>query len=121
MRITLCGSTRFKKEYQEANERLTLMGHTVYTVTMFNRATPEEAAQGKYEGVTKEQKDMLDLVHLDKILNSDAIYVVSDETGYIGDSTRREICWARMHNKSIFSGDDKLANHSIHLLPWAVL
>lgn len=39
-------------------------------------------------------KKMLDDMHFAKIRMSDAIHVVSDETGYIGDSTRNEINYA---------------------------
>lgn len=102
MRITLCGSTRFKQEYQEANTRLSRAGHVVYTISWAKE--DESAANPKMDRVTKEN---LDLVHLAKILNSDAIVVVGrDENGqpYIGESTRREIVWAQMHGKSVYFG-----------------
>ncbi len=101
MKITLCGSTRFKKEYQEANTRLSLAGHVVYTV-----AWAKEDEPVKMDRITKEN---LDLVHLAKILNSDGIVVVGtgeDDKAYIGESTRREIVWAQMNNKMVFWGLD---------------
>lgn len=98
MKITLCGSTRFKKEYQEANIRLTIAGHVVYTVASMMHADGDN--------ITPIQKENLDLVHLAKILNSDAIVVVGEVDGkpYIGESTRREIVWAQMHGKTVYAG-----------------
>ena len=49
---------------------------------------------------------MLDLVHLRKIQESDAVVLVTDETGYYGDSTKRELIWAEMLNKSICFPED---------------
>ena len=48
-----------------------------------------------------ETKAMLDRLHLEKIYRSDEILVVSDATGYIGDSTRREIRHAEAMGKTI--------------------
>lgn len=91
MRITLCGSTRFMDEFHKANVELTLQGHVVYSVAT--------SVKGDFQP-TEEQKQLLDLVHLKKIDNSDAIFVI-DQDGYIGDSTRREILWAKLSNKKV--------------------
>lgn len=104
MKITLCGSTRFKKEYQEANTLLSQAGHVVYTIAW---AKEDESAATPGEKMDKITKENLDLVHLAKILNSDAIVVVGeteDGNPYIGESTRREIVWARMNGKFIYYG-----------------
>lgn len=104
MKITLCGSTRFKKEYQEANTRLSAAGHVVYTVAW---AKEDESAATPGEKMDRITKENLDLVHLAKILNSDAILIVgTDENGYpyIGESTHREVVWAQMHDKAIYLG-----------------
>lgn len=92
MRITLCGSTRFMKEFHEMNVLLTLKGHVVYSVAT--------SVKGDFQP-TPEQKELLDLVHLKKIDNSDAIFVI-DKDEYIGDSTRKEIAWAELSKKLIF-------------------
>lgn len=100
MRITLCGSTRFKSTFEEWNHKLALKGHTVYSLSLFAR---QESDVGK-DGVpiiSEEEKITLDLVHLDKILNSDAILVI-DVDGYIGFSTTREIEWARIQDKDVY-------------------
>lgn len=104
MRITLCGSTRFKKEYQEANERLSQAGHIVYSVAWAKEDESAATPGVKMDPIIKEN---LDLVHLAKILNSDIIVVVGtgeDGKPYIGASTRREIVWAQMHDKGVHFG-----------------
>jgi len=95
MRICLCGSTKFKPQWEEANRSLTLDGHVVYSVAMMTHADGLE--------VTEAQKDTLDLVHKMKILNSDAVVLVTDDAGYIGSSTKSELQWAEMHGLPIFS------------------
>ncbi len=103
MKITLCGSTRFRADWERVNVLLTKAGHTVYSVSSFERSTPTEAAQGIFVGLTSDEKETLDLVHLNKILESDLVIVVGEQDGrpYVGDSTRREIKWAKMQGKNV--------------------
>ena len=91
--ITLCGSTRFKDEFLEAQKRLTLEGNVVITVGLFGHSGDDVVWT---EGV----KDMLDRQHLAKIDLADEIYVIN-VGGYIGDSTRREIAYAEFKGKTI--------------------
>lgn len=91
--ITLCGSTRFKKEFLEAQKRLTLEGNIVISVGLFGHSGDDVVWT---EGV----KDMLDRQHLAKIDLADEIFVIN-VGGYIGDSTRREIAYAEYKGKSI--------------------
>ena len=91
-RITLCGSTRFKKAWMEWNARLTLQGHVVYSVAMWSHNVRVEP--------TEEQKKLLDQVHLAKIDNSDEVFVL-DVGGYIGESTKREIAHAEATGKRV--------------------
>ena len=51
--------------------------------------------------LSKANKITLDLVHLAKILNSDAI-VVLDVNGYIGKSAAKQIEWAEIMGKEIY-------------------
>ena len=90
---TLCGSTRFKDEFLEAQKRLTLEGNVVITVGLFGHSGDDVVWT---EGV----KDMLDRQHLAKIDLADEIYVIN-VGGYIGDSTRREIAYAEFKGKTI--------------------
>lgn len=91
-RITLCGSTRFKREYEALNKQLTLEGYIVYSVAIFEHADNQQ--------LTDEQKKLLDKVHRAKIDNSDAILVI-DVDGYIGESTRNEIEYAEKKGKTV--------------------
>ena len=91
--ITLCGSTRFKDEFLEAQKRLTLEGNIVISVGLFGHSGDDVVWT---EGV----KDMLDRQHLAKIDLADEIFVIN-VGGYIGDSTRREIAYAEFKGKSI--------------------
>lgn len=91
-RITLCGSTKFKKTFEEWNKRLTLQENIVYSVAFFNHADGL--------AITKEQKTILDQVHFKKIDHSDEIFVL-DVDGYIGESTRNEINYAIKSGKNI--------------------
>ena len=91
--ITLCGSTRFKEEFLEAQKRLTLEGNIVISVGLFGHSGDDVVWT---EGV----KDMLDRQHLAKIDLADEINVIN-AGGYIGDSTRREIAYAEYKGKSI--------------------
>ena len=100
MRITLCGSTRFEPLFHDWSAKLARAGHTVYSLSMFGREASDAGKEGK-PVVTEDDKITLDLVHLDKILNSDAILVINPG-GYIGFSTSREIRWARMQGKRVF-------------------
>ncbi len=100
MRITLCGSTRFEPQFHEWNHKLALAGHTVYSLSLFGREANDQGKDGN-KIVTEEEKIVLDLVHLDKIMNSDAIVVI-DVDEYVGFSTAREVRWARMQNKRVF-------------------
>lgn len=91
-KITLCGSTKFKKAFQAINRQLSLEGNVVYSVAFFGHADNVP--------LTEEQKKTLDEVHLQKIDNSDGIFVI-DQDGYIGESTRNEIEYAKMQGKFV--------------------
>lgn len=100
MRIALCGSTRFESLFHDWNHKLTCAGHTVYSLSLFGREVNDIGKEGN-KTITEQEKIILDLVRLDKILNSDAIVVINQD-GYIGFSTSREIRWARMQNKKVY-------------------
>ena len=91
--ITLCGSTRFKEQFMEAQKRLTLQGCIVISVGLFGHSGDDEV----WKPGTKE---MLDDMHLRKIDMADEIFVINVE-GYIGESTRREIAYAEITGKKI--------------------
>ena len=107
--ITLCGSTRFKDAFLEMQKRLTLEGNIVISVGLFGHSGDNEAW---VEGT----KEMLDDMHKRKIDMADEIFVIN-VGGYIGDSTRSEIEYAKKTGKSIHyleiidGGADIVWNH----------
>lgn len=91
--ITLCGSTRFKEQFIEAQKRLTLEGNIVISVGLFGHS-------GDNEVWTEGTKAMLDDMHKRKIDMADEIFVINPG-GYIGESTRSEIAYAEVHGIGI--------------------
>ena len=91
--ITLCGSTRFKDQFLEAQKRLTLEGNIVISIGLFGHSGDDEVW-------TEGTKEMLDDMHKRKIDMADEIYVIN-VGGYIGSSTRSEIEYAKSHGKGI--------------------
>lgn len=98
--VTLCGSTRFKDQFMEAQKRLTLAGYIVISVGLFGHAGDQEVWDGMDEGTLSKTKEMLDDMHKRKIDMADEIYVIN-VGGYIGDSTRSEIQYAEEHGKTV--------------------
>lgn len=94
-RITLCGSTRFRSAFDFWNTHLTLAGNVVYSVAVDAHGNARESLPSESE------KQLLDSVHLKKILNSDCIFVL-DVNGYIGASTRREIEFAEANDRQVY-------------------
>ena len=91
--ITLCGSTRFKVQFLEVQKRLTLEGNIVISVGLFGHSGDDEVW-------TEGTKEMLDDMHKRKIDMADAIYVIN-VGGYIGESTRSEIEYAKRNGKEV--------------------
>ena len=91
--ITLCGSTRFKNAFMEAQKRLTLEGNIVISVGLFGHFGDNEVWENMDEGTLTKTKEMLDDMHKRKIDMADEIYVIN-VGGYIGFSTKSEIEYA---------------------------
>ena len=98
--ITLCGSTRFKDEFMNAQKRLTLEGNIVISVGLFGHSGDQEVWENMDEGTLTKTKEMLDDMHKRKIDMADSIYGIN-VGGYIGDSTRSEIEYAKKHGKEV--------------------
>ena len=105
--VTLCGSTRFKEEFIEAQKRLTLEGNIVISVGLFGHSGDSEVWDGMDEDTLSKTKEMLDDMHKCKIDMADSIYVIN-VGGYIGDSTRSEIEYAKSHGKKIMYLEETL-------------
>lgn len=119
---TLCGSSRFKEDHENVMRELTLQGYLVIGLGLFGHLEPTF----DMNSVTKKE---LDALHFRKIELSDEVYIVNPararcsgckswvfkekcqcnkgEKGgievypYLGDSTRREIAYARLLGKAI--------------------
>jgi hypothetical protein len=98
MIVCLCGSTKYKEEFLAANKQFTLKGYVVLSVGFYGHA--DDAPPDRFT------KAKLDLLHLEKIELSDAIYVLNCD-GYIGESTEREIVHAIKRDKAVLFYDEK--------------
>ena len=98
--ITLCGSTRFRDEFMEAQKRLTLEGNIVISVGLFGHSGDNEVWENMDEGTLTKTKEMLDDMHKRKIDMADEIYVIN-VGGYIGESTKSEIEYATATGKTV--------------------
>ena len=95
--VVMCGSYRFQQLMTEIAERLELeRGYAVIPVL------PHVLSRE----LTEKEKKLLGELHLKKIDLADAIYVVNPD-GYVGDSVRREIEYAREKGKEIMFFEDK--------------
>ena len=90
--VCLCGSTRFVEEFRYMDRRETLAGKIVLAPGCFQGDAVLEVVPGV--------KQRLDALHVHKIALADEILVVN-AGGYIGESTRREIAYARQQGKRV--------------------
>ena len=98
--ITLCGSTRFKKEFMDIQKMLTLKGNIVISVGLFGHSGDSEVWENMDEGTFTKTKEMLDDMHKRKIDMADEIFVINVD-GYIGESTKSEIEYAKKTGKKV--------------------
>jgi hypothetical protein len=90
--VCLCGSSRFKKQILGAAQRETLRGHIVLTHGFYHHVDMVP--------ISAKQKEALDALHLRKIDLCDGILVVNIN-GYVGESTKKAIAYAKEHDKGI--------------------
>lgn len=109
--ITLCGSTRFRNEFLDTMARLSLDGNIVVPVGVYGHSGDAEKYGIDY--TNSETKTMLDDMHKRKIDMADAICVINKD-GYVGDSTRSEIEYARAHGKDIMWMDEDAIPEEYH-------
>ena len=98
--VTLCGSTRFKDEFYKVQKELTLKGYIVISVGLYGHSGDTEVWENMDEGTLTKTKEMLDDMHKRKIDMADEIYVIN-VGGYIGESTKSEIEYAKKHEKNL--------------------
>lgn len=106
--VCLCGSTRFYEQFQKSNFDETMAGRIVLSVGFYPHGPKESRAHGGDVGITAEEKIALDVLHKRKIDLADEVLVLN-VNGYIGDSTRSEVEYARATGKPVrwlnFSAD----------------
>jgi hypothetical protein len=95
--VCLCGSTRFGEAFRDANLRETVAGKIVVSIGCDLRNDydlwPDEATRERL-------KRELDELHLRKIDLADEVLILN-VGGYIGESTARELAYARCHGKAV--------------------
>lgn len=93
--VCLCGSTKFKDEFMQANYEETMKGNIVLSVGFFMHA---DAATKP--SLSVEEKRALDQLHFRKIDLSDEILVIN-VGGYVGESTVNEIEYSNRTGKVV--------------------
>lgn len=100
--VTLCGSTKFFAQCIECNRQLTFKNWVVLMDGYWHKSYHE----GEEIKLVSKQEE-LRVLHFKKILTSNAIVVVTDDSNYIGDSTRAEITFTKFYNLPVFYFDGK--------------
>ena len=90
--ITICGSLKFQKEMMEITEKVGKQGNCMLT--------PVYPVSSNKNDYTKEEIEIVGQMHFERIKLSDAILVINIDN-YIGESTKREIEFAKSLNKEI--------------------
>ena len=99
--VCLCGSTRFKKAFENATKNLTLSGDIILSVGWYGHCetTP----------ISPEAKVKLDELHLDKIRLADVVLFLNVD-GYLGESSLRELEFCYEQGKTVdFLFPDKVS------------
>ena len=97
--VCLCGSTRFWREFQAAGLRETMAGRIVLSIGAASGTDDKHFGnlpREEYDRV----KTMLDELHKRKIDLSDEVLILN-VGGYIGESTRSELEYAKAHGKDV--------------------
>lgn len=89
--VTICGSMKFKDKMMEVARDLEIKNKYVVIQCVYSN-----------DKFNEEKQVLLADLHYKKIDISDAIYVINVD-GYIGTSTKKEIEYAKLLNKEIFS------------------
>lgn len=95
--VVLCGSTRFISAFHAANLRETLAGHIVLSIGCDTKSDSDLLLAGQ---LTLADKGRLDELHLRKIDLADEVLILN-VGGYLGESTLRELAYARHQGKPI--------------------
>jgi hypothetical protein len=97
--VCLCGSTRFWRDFQRASLQETMAGKIVLSIGAASGTDDEHFGnlpREEYDRI----KGMLDELHLRKIDLADEVLILN-VGGYIGESTSRELAYAKAHGKRV--------------------
>lgn len=96
--ITICGSLKFENDIKHWAEKLTLQGNCVLSIIYPTNIN--------LETYTPEQRKIFAKAHYKRIDLSDAVFVVN-KNGYIGNSTQKEIEYAKLHGKEVIFSESE--------------
>lgn len=109
--VCLCGSTRFWRTFQQASLAETMAGKIVLSIGAASGTDDEHFGnlpREEYDRV----KAMLDELHMRKIDLADEVLILNCD-GYIGQSTARELAYARSLGKRVrFWEDERTAERA---------
>jgi hypothetical protein len=97
--VCLCGSTKFWQAFQQQNIDETLAGKIVLSIAPLN-AHDDIALSHLSNQESQKLKHQLDDLHLHKIDLADEVFILN-VGGYMGESTQKELEYARSKNKCI--------------------
>lgn len=97
--VCLCGSTRFSAAFRDTNLRETLDGKIVLSIGCDMRSDHDIFGNLPADELERIKRDLDDL-HLRKIDLADEVLILN-VGGYIGQSTSRELAYARAHGKRV--------------------
>ena len=98
--ICLCGSTRFTEQMLITQWELTKQGYIVLSWCALPDSYYREGADKSHIGDQEGVKATVDELHLRKIDLADEVLILNLR-GYIGESTARELAYARAHRKLV--------------------
>lgn len=110
MRITICGSSKFRYEMVEYKEKLEKLGHDIFVHEHYIKSVKGEMPElmervNREHATLKKEQNYIKQYH-NEIKNSDAILVLNfDKNGiknYIGGNVLLEIGFAHVNEKKIF-------------------
>lgn len=102
--LTLCGSTKFKYLFEDANRILTCKGWIVLSVGSYHH-TENNPDIKQY---ILDHKEKLDKLHKEKIAMSQGIVILTNEDFYLGDSTISEIKHANKLGKQVYLWNSRI-------------
>jgi len=109
--VTLCGSTKYYEECVEINRRLTFDGWIILMCGSWGKSIHKHIEN------TITDYTLVKRLHFLKIMKSQAIVVVSDKSGYIGDSTKAEIAFVEHHKIPVFYFDGEYLSGNTTVKP----